>query len=209
MTKHLVIFQIGPVQDFINCARKTQDYLAGSLIVSYLTGIAMAKVKTATPKGEIIYPFHVDDRICEEAEKVVQGGSKPNLKGAPLYGTVPNRFVATFTSEMDAIEKVLRAAEEKVRGEYSNILKRKSMKLVAIYEHPLKGKERFFPRDIRNYIASIMKDDKEIHSAIMGHERKQPTFIFSMPNRKSFGIFSFLKGKKIKEMMNLIKDNDT
>ena len=123
MTKHLVIFQIGPVQDFINCARKTQDYLAGSLIVSYLTGIAMAKVKTATPKGDIIYPFHVDDRICEEAEKVVQGGSKPNLKGAPLYGTVPNRFVATFTSEMDAIEKVLRAAEEKVRGEYSNILK--------------------------------------------------------------------------------------
>jgi len=79
------------------------------------------------------------------------------------------------------------------------------VKLVTIYKEPLKGDERLYPRDVRNYIASIMQGDPEVHSIIMGHERKQPTFIFSMPNRKSFGIYSFKRGNKIKEMMNLIK----
>jgi len=123
MTKHLAIFQIGPVQDFINCAKKTQDYLAGSLDISYLTSIAMASVESGTPKGEIVYPFHAKDRIYAEAMKVLLNGGKPNLKGAPLYGTVPNRFVATFNSEMDAIKKVLSKAEEEVRKKYVDILK--------------------------------------------------------------------------------------
>jgi len=123
VTKHLAIFQIGPVQDFINCAKKTQDYLAGSLIISYLTSLAMAKIESETPKGEIVYPFHVNDRIYNEAKKVLTKGNKPNLSGAPLYGTVPNRFVATFMSEMDAIRKVFNKAEERVRKEYADILK--------------------------------------------------------------------------------------
>jgi CRISPR-associated protein Cmr2 len=118
VTKHLAIFQIGPVQDFINCAKKTQDYLSGSVIVSYLASVAMARIEADTPKGEIVYPFHDSDRIYEEAKK----GDKPNLRGAPLYGTLPNRFVATFNSEMDSIKRVLIAAEEEVRKKYADIL---------------------------------------------------------------------------------------
>lgn len=132
MTKHLAILQIGPVQDFINCAKKTQDYLAGSLIISYLTSLAMASVECDTPKGEIVYPFHAKDRIYDEAKK----GNKPNLKGAPLYGTLPNRFVATFDSEMDAIRKVLSKAEGEVRKRYADILETAKCAL----ENSLQGK---------------------------------------------------------------------
>jgi len=135
MTKHLVIFQVGPVQDFINCAKKTQDYLAGSLIISYLTSFAMAKIESGTPKGEVIYPLHANDRIYEEAKKVLKG-TKPNLKGALLYGTVPNRFVATYNSEADAIKKVLSKVEEEVRKRYVDILETAKCAL----ENSLQGK---------------------------------------------------------------------
>jgi len=79
------------------------------------------------------------------------------------------------------------------------------MKLIGIFKAPIQGDTRLLPRDIRNYVASIIKDDKDIHSIIMGHERKQPTFIFSMPNRKSFGIYTFKNDAKTKAMMGIIK----
>jgi len=77
------------------------------------------------------------------------------------------------------------------------------VKLIVVYEEPLKGKERLFPRDIRNYIASITKGD-EVHNEIMGHHRKQPTFIFSMPNRKSFCIYTFKSDENTHKMMKSI-----
>lgn len=85
------------------------------------------------------------------------------------------------------------------------------MKLIVLYKKPLEGNSRLLPRDIRNYIASILKDsdqkdEKEAHEVIMAHQNVQPTFIFSMPNRKSFCIYSFKKDPKTKRMMNAIKE---
>jgi len=79
------------------------------------------------------------------------------------------------------------------------------MKLVGIYKNPIKGDKRLFPRDIRNYIASISKEDETLHKMIMGHESKQPTFIFSMPNRKSFAIYTFKKDTHTIGAMNRLK----
>ena len=132
MTKYLAIFQIGPVQDFINCAKKTQDYLAGSLIISYLTTLAMVNIESGKPKGKVIYPSHdpsdpSNDKIYNEAKNVLvsYNKKKPDLSKAPLYGTVPNRFVATFDSDNDinSIKALLKDAEKQVRLEYINILK--------------------------------------------------------------------------------------
>lgn len=79
------------------------------------------------------------------------------------------------------------------------------MKLIGIYQEPLKKGKRIMPRDVRNYLASITQNDTELHDIIMGHERKQPTFIYSMPNQKSFCVYSFKRGKRIKDMMELMK----
>ena len=46
-------FTLGPVQSFVGQARRTRDYWAGSFILAYLTGHAMAAV---LEKGKIIYP---------------------------------------------------------------------------------------------------------------------------------------------------------
>lgn len=79
------------------------------------------------------------------------------------------------------------------------------MKLITIYKNPIEGDGRLLPRDIRNYIASICKTDKELHAMVMSHEHKQPTFIFSMPNRKSFGIYTFKKDTRTKGALNRLK----
>jgi len=79
------------------------------------------------------------------------------------------------------------------------------MKIVAIYKKPLKGDDRLFPRDIRNYVASICRNDADVHEELMAHKRVQPTFIFAMPNRKSFAIYSFKRDQKTKDMMVTIR----
>jgi len=79
------------------------------------------------------------------------------------------------------------------------------MKLVTIYKNPIQGTGRLLPRDIRNYIASISKEDKVLHDIVMSHKNKQPVFIFSMPNRKSFAIYTFKTDTRTKSALNRLK----
>ncbi len=52
--RHMLMFTIGPVQSFIEAARKTEDLWMGSYILSYLVATAMKKIQD---NGiEIIYP---------------------------------------------------------------------------------------------------------------------------------------------------------
>ena len=53
--RHMLMFTIGPVQSFIEAARKTEDLWMGSYILSYLVATAMKKVQ-GDGGVEIIYP---------------------------------------------------------------------------------------------------------------------------------------------------------
>lgn len=79
------------------------------------------------------------------------------------------------------------------------------MKLVVIFKDAITGNKRLLPRDIRNYLGAITQDNEELHRLVMWHEHKQPPFIYSMPNRKSFGIFSFLKEDEIANHFKSLK----
>ena len=79
------------------------------------------------------------------------------------------------------------------------------MKLVAIYKKSIQREQRIYPREIRNYIASITQEDKEVHEELMAHKRVQPTFIFSMPNHKSFAIYTFKDDPRSKAMLRIIQ----
>jgi hypothetical protein len=53
------------------------------------------------------------------------------------------------------------------------------VKLIVLYKKGLIGKQRLFPRDIRNYIGSISSEaDKEY---TMWHKRKVPHLVYMMP----------------------------
>ncbi|MCL5067944.1 MAG: type III-B CRISPR-associated protein Cas10/Cmr2, partial [Thaumarchaeota archaeon] len=103
----LLLFSLGPVQDFIAASRKTKDLFGGSLLLSYLSGIAIETVSKYNMNGKplgvesIIFPSLNDDKI--------------NL----LDTAFPNRFLAIVPSEH--VIGIASAAEKSVRDKLQEI----------------------------------------------------------------------------------------
>lgn len=76
--KYLFMYTIGPVQSYIEQARKTQDLFAGSRILSRLSECGMRTVKDSN--GEILFPAFKGDA---DSKKI----------------SYPNRFVALIETE--------------------------------------------------------------------------------------------------------------
>lgn len=99
MNERIILdFSIGPVQGFIARARRTRDFWAGSFLLSYLAGQAMAVV--LENKGSLILPAVAEDKgkisdpllqaIIKLREKKNTDPNNDHLKIA----TLPNRFRA-------------------------------------------------------------------------------------------------------------------
>ncbi len=125
MAEFLGIFQIGPVQEFINSARKTQDFWSGSYLLSYLTGIAIDKVveKSGNEKNVIIYPslesnnqpiFDYIHQLRKNQKKPWEQGQQPSYAKNEFRPTIPNRFVCKFVLEENKARSILKEAEEAV-----------------------------------------------------------------------------------------------
>ena len=100
--KNIVIFQIGPVQEFISEARKTADFWAGSYFLSYLMSETINK---AIGQGvEIIYPS------VNNSTTPVLSVDSPNI---------PNRFVGLYGG--NDINKVLSEVEKTTKGKIEEI----------------------------------------------------------------------------------------
>mgnify|MGYP001054567604 CR=1 FL=1 len=59
----LLIFSIGPVQDFIAAARRTQDLWMGSFLLAYLASRALKAMQEAD--AQILYPDLKDQPLLE------------------------------------------------------------------------------------------------------------------------------------------------
>ena len=86
MTTRIMHFTLGPVQGFIADARRTRDLWAGSFLLSWLSGQAMAALKAAG--GDIVFPQVDDDALF----KAIKGHG-----GTPYIGSLPNRFKADIS----------------------------------------------------------------------------------------------------------------
>ena len=102
-------FAIGPVQEFVNQARRTNDFWGGSFLLSWLAGVAM--VCAQRQKAEFVYPRPPDDYLLWLEGKPGQNGLQSDnllLK----VGAIPNRFCmkvdANFNPEQ--VETAVRAA---------------------------------------------------------------------------------------------------
>lgn len=78
-------FTIGPVQGFVAQARRTRDFWAGSFLLSWLSGVAMAEI--IRQKGDINFPVPPDGYL-DWITKGHGSGEKPR------QGAIPNRFKA-------------------------------------------------------------------------------------------------------------------
>lgn len=113
MAKYMVLFQIGPVQEFIRAARKTQDYWAGSFLLSYLNCVAMQ----AFNSQEVIFPDLATSDFFHNAVKdpdFWKGVTDPST----YIPSVPNRFFGI--TEKDPPEK-LRAAHQALLHKWREI----------------------------------------------------------------------------------------
>jgi len=96
-------FSISPVQSFIGQSRRTRDLWSASFLLSWLTGVAMAKVVSAG--GRIAIPAvqdgdgHVTDPLMRAIQAGVAGGFDP--RNVPFIGTLPNRFKADVPADFD------------------------------------------------------------------------------------------------------------
>ena len=90
----LLLFTLGPVQDFIAAGRRTADLWAGSLLLSRLSEIALTVVAA---QATILFP-----------------ATASASQAAPGQAAVPNRFLAEVPAGTD-VAALARAAEDAVR----------------------------------------------------------------------------------------------
>ena len=92
---HILHFTISPVQSFIGQSRRTRDLWSSSFLLSWLSGIAMAKVIASG--GKIVFPAVQGGAtgITDDMLRAILG--KPENVASdrtPFIGTLPNRFKA-------------------------------------------------------------------------------------------------------------------
>ncbi|MDH4100768.1 MAG: type III-B CRISPR-associated protein Cas10/Cmr2 [Nitrospirota bacterium] len=113
MTKQTFHFSIGPVQSFVAEARRTRDLWAGSYILSYLSGVAMARIVELG--GSIAYPEITENRLFQAINDVSKE-IKPDDMEARI-GLLPNRFKAEAVDPAN----VAASAADQVRREWRGI----------------------------------------------------------------------------------------
>ncbi|KAF0194308.1 MAG: Crm2 family CRISPR-associated protein [Bacillota bacterium] len=95
-------YTLGPVQTFVAQARKTQDFWAGSFLLSWLAGQAIYAVHTHG--GKLILPSVVDDqnRLIDDLVNAIDSAKHGKIWPNELHmASLPNRFAADVPEDFD------------------------------------------------------------------------------------------------------------
>ena len=138
-----LIFQAGPVQDFIAAARSTRDLWSGSYMLSWLTGNAMKAITDQIGPDSMIFPalrglgiFDILNKDTYESVSYTGREGKSETLWQRLYDdgsiedkkknaerllnpAMPNRFFAIVPEEQ--AEDLAKAAEQAFRDAYKEI----------------------------------------------------------------------------------------
>ena len=102
---HILHFTISPVQSFIGQSRRTRDLWSSSFLLSWLSGIAMAKVINSG--GKILFPSVQDNAngITDAMLRAILKEAEDDAsKNTPFIGTLPNRFKAEVPDTFNPTE---------------------------------------------------------------------------------------------------------
>ncbi|MBX7236944.1 MAG: type III-B CRISPR-associated protein Cas10/Cmr2 [Caldilineales bacterium] len=117
----LLVFTFGPVQEFIEAARRTQDLWAGSFILSYLAWSAMKPIVAQFGPDAILYPSLWEQPLVDiwlRKEIGLHQLAEPP-KTHRLRATLPNRFVALLPSA--AAKQCAEAASQALNRDWSEM----------------------------------------------------------------------------------------
>ncbi|MCP5535441.1 MAG: type III-B CRISPR-associated protein Cas10/Cmr2 [Akkermansiaceae bacterium] len=94
----LLLFSIGPVQDFIAAARTTRDLWSGSYLLSTLIASALGKIQHDHETAAVVFPHIADQPLVNGTPKSTNNGDI----SAFLTPTLPNRLLAILPESVDA-----------------------------------------------------------------------------------------------------------
>ena len=114
-----LVFSIGPVQEFIAAARRTQDLWMGSWILSYLSWKAMEQLAHEFGPDVIVFPSLRGQPLCDRW--LHQAYNLANQPGSADLGrpTFPNRFLALLPAK--EASEAAKKAEQAVREEWKHL----------------------------------------------------------------------------------------
>ncbi|MGC8729554.1 MAG: type III-B CRISPR-associated protein Cas10/Cmr2, partial [Elusimicrobiales bacterium] len=117
----LVLMTIGPVQDFINTARSTADYWAGSYLLSYLSFEGMKTFTYELGPDSVIFPDLKEQPIMDDSLRKTFGNEftdKPH-RGDLSSPSLPNRWLVICPKEH--AQDLAKKAEEKIRKKWKEV----------------------------------------------------------------------------------------
>ncbi len=100
MTQYMLMFSLGPVQPFIEQARKTRDLWLGSYLLSNLIEAAMKEVEQARLGAEFVFP------------------TERNIDSK--YSNLPNKYIAIFNS-IDEAQSAVEFSKNGIRDCWNTI----------------------------------------------------------------------------------------
>ena len=122
-----LMFQIGPVQEFIAQARSTRDLWSGSYMLSWLMANALNTITDKLGPAAVIFPNlrgnGIFDALHENFYKTAGVWDKLDKPGDiaawKLTPTLPNRFLALVPA--DAAEELAKCAEDTIYAELQRL----------------------------------------------------------------------------------------
>jgi CRISPR-associated protein Cmr2 len=114
----LLVFTIGPVQEFIATARRTQDLWMGSYILSWLTWQGIRVIAEQFGPDAVLYPSLRGQPLVDHwLRKTCKLGDVPLPTEELSRATLPNKFVALLpASEAIKVAEVAENVVGEVRG---------------------------------------------------------------------------------------------
>ncbi|MCC7201901.1 MAG: type III-B CRISPR-associated protein Cas10/Cmr2 [Nitrospirae bacterium] len=174
-----LLFAIGPVQEFIATARKTQDLWAGSYLLSYLSWSAMKVVAEEFGPDCLIFPdLHrqpfVDKWLIEKGLEIDALGNE--LLSSP---TLPNRFLAVIPAE--SVKDIAEKAKKHVQETFASAcraVKEKMSEKCGI--HPSAEWDEIWQRQTDDFIetywsATVIDEVEDIDGFIAEYKRLMGT----------------------------------
>ncbi len=163
----LLLFSIGPVQEFIATARKTADFYAGSYVLSYLTWMGMRPIVKSYGPDHIIYPCLLFQGLYElsllqtlgkqhkEIFNLLKTKTYPWNRVVQVPG-LPNRFMAVVPQEESKTtntleQRVIQSAHEGwKRSMYISLLV-----CLDLYKNGNRAKEQTLERRFLHYMKQV------------------------------------------------------
>jgi CRISPR-associated protein Cmr2 len=170
----LFLFSIGPVQEFISQARKTQDLFMGSFLLSYLTFTGMREIIENYGPANIIYPDLFGQPLMDwylQREAKDKGKERVREKIEVLNSfaefvdqpTIPNRFVAIIPeTDVEEIEKLVQRIEKRVKDEWKEGVNKVLDKFEIELENEFVKKQTSWFPEIYWVALPLKRGDKDI-----------------------------------------------